>query len=182
MVVWAVQHFIFQTWWPTAVGLERRNGSLNVSVAVASGPLQDAMARLTVVTLPMNINAVSAPHRPMHVMLDWPLAIFSCPFVPHLVSFHMASSYYCWVSGKKGKRFPIIMTFSGSLLLFMLPISLDEIECLPFEWECDTGDCIPRVLLCDGSPDCLSDSSDEKYCTSESSTCIHIGHLYTYAP
>uniref|UniRef100_A0A0K0EKY0 Low-density lipoprotein receptor domain class A n=1 Tax=Strongyloides stercoralis TaxID=6248 RepID=A0A0K0EKY0_STRER len=33
----------------------------------------------------------------------------------------------------------------------------------PFQWKCDSGDCIAQYDLCDGIPQC-DDNSDEKYC------------------
>uniref|UniRef100_A0A0N5A1E0 Low-density lipoprotein receptor-related protein 1B n=1 Tax=Parastrongyloides trichosuri TaxID=131310 RepID=A0A0N5A1E0_PARTI len=43
----------------------------------------------------------------------------------------------------------------------------------PFQWSCDSGECIAQYDLCDGIPQC-EDGSDEKYCNGKiRSTTFH---------
>uniref|UniRef100_A0A0N5BPN6 LNR domain-containing protein n=1 Tax=Strongyloides papillosus TaxID=174720 RepID=A0A0N5BPN6_STREA len=55
-------------------------------------------------------------------------------------------------------------------ILFLFPIVKAQIYDVqypacssPFQWSCDSGECIAQYDLCDGIPQC-GDGSDEKYC------------------
>lgn len=48
-------------------------------------------------------------------------------------------------------------------LLFLVRHKLDDIECTPSQFRCDTTKCLPLDKRCNGHPDC-SDYTDEKNC------------------